>query len=63
MTRTKINTDILVIGEGSGVLSVVVGAVQMGAKVIWLGGGQDGGDCLSCGCVPSKALIAVVKSE
>ena len=32
MTRTKIRTDILVVGAGSGVLSVAVGAVQMGAK-------------------------------
>ncbi len=53
-----IKTDILVIGGGSGGLSVAAGAVQMGAKVVLLEGGEMGGDCLNYGCVPSKALIA-----
>ncbi|WP_121631264.1 dihydrolipoyl dehydrogenase family protein [Tropicibacter alexandrii] len=53
-----IETDILVIGAGSGGLSVAAGAVQMGAKVVLLEAGEMGGDCLNYGCVPSKALIA-----
>ncbi|GGX68626.1 dihydrolipoamide dehydrogenase [Tateyamaria omphalii] len=54
----RIKTDLLVIGAGSGGLSVAAGAVQMGAKVVLLEGHKMGGDCLNYGCVPSKALIA-----
>ena len=58
---TRIKTDVLVIGGGSGGLSVAAGAVQMGAKVVLLEGHKMGGDCLNYGCVPSKALIAAGK--
>lgn len=54
----KIKTDLLVVGAGSGGLSVAAGASQMGAKVVLLERGEMGGDCLNYGCVPSKALIA-----
>jgi pyruvate/2-oxoglutarate dehydrogenase complex dihydrolipoamide dehydrogenase (E3) component len=53
-----LKTDLLVIGAGSGGLSVAAGAVQMGASVILLEGHKMGGDCLNYGCVPSKALLA-----
>lgn len=53
-----IETDICVIGAGSGGLSVAAGAVQMGASVVLLEGHLMGGDCLNFGCVPSKALLA-----
>ena len=56
-----IETDLLIIGAGSGGLSVAAGAVQMGADVVLLEGGKMGGDCLNHGCVPSKALIAAGK--
>ncbi|SHG76934.1 dihydrolipoyl dehydrogenase family protein [Cognatishimia maritima] len=59
---TKIKTDLLVIGAGSGGLSVAAGAVQMGADVTLLEGHKMGGDCLNYGCVPSKALIASGKA-
>ncbi|THH34448.1 dihydrolipoamide dehydrogenase [Aliishimia ponticola] len=58
----QIKTDILVIGAGSGGLSVASGAVQMGADVVLLEGHKMGGDCLNFGCVPSKALIASGKA-
>lgn len=58
----KMKTDLLVIGAGSGGLSVAAGAVQMGAKVVLLEGHKMGGDCLNFGCVPSKALIASGKA-
>lgn len=58
----RIETDILVIGAGSGGLSVAAGAVQMGAEVVLLEGHEMGGDCLNFGCVPSKALIASGKA-
>jgi len=59
---TELKTDLLVIGAGSGGLSVAAGAVQMGADVILLEGHKMGGDCLNFGCVPSKALIASGKA-
>lgn len=57
-----IDTDICVIGAGSGGLSVAAGAVQMGARVVLIEAGEMGGDCLNAGCVPSKALIAAAKA-
>lgn len=59
---TELKTDLLVIGAGSGGLSVAAGAAQMGASVILLEGHEMGGDCLNYGCVPSKALIASGKA-
>ncbi|MDT8345212.1 MAG: FAD-dependent oxidoreductase [Thermohalobaculum sp.] len=56
-----IDTDLCVIGAGSGGLSVAAGAVQMGASVVLIEGHKMGGDCLNYGCVPSKALIAAAK--
>lgn len=57
----RIKTDLLVIGAGSGGLSVAAGAVQMGARVVLVEGGEMGGDCLNYGCVPSKAMISAAK--
>ena len=54
----RLDTDICVIGAGSAGLSVAAGAVQMGARVVLIEGGEMGGDCLNYGCVPSKALLA-----
>lgn len=62
MSQTKIKTDLLIIGAGSGGLSLAAGAVQMGAEVILLEGAEMGGDCLNYGCVPSKALLAAAKN-
>lgn len=58
----RIDTDLCVIGAGSGGLSVAAGAVQMGARVVLIEAGEMGGDCLNAGCVPSKALIAAAKA-
>lgn len=57
-----ISTDLCIIGGGSGGLSLAAGAVQMGARVILIEGGEMGGDCLNYGCVPSKALLAAGKA-
>ena len=57
----QIQTDLCVIGGGSGGLSTAAGAVQMGADVVLLEGGKMGGDCLNYGCVPSKSLIAAAR--
>ncbi len=58
----RIDTDICVIGAGSGGLSVAAGAVQMGADTVLIERGKMGGDCLNYGCVPSKALIAASRA-
>ena len=57
----RIKADVLIIGAGSGGLSIAAGASQMGASVVLLEGHKMGGDCLNFGCVPSKALIAAGK--
>ena len=56
-----IETDICIIGAGSGGLSVAAGAAQMGARTVLFEKGAMGGDCLNTGCVPSKALLAAGK--
>ncbi len=55
--------DIIVIGAGSGGLSVGLFMNQAGFRVLMISkSDQDiGGDCLNDGCVPSKALIHVAK--
>ena len=57
----KFDADLVVIGAGSAGLSVAAGAVQMGARVVLVEGGELGGDCLNTGCVPSKALIEAAR--
>ncbi len=53
-----INTDICVIGAGSGGLSVAYVAANLGRPTVLLERDKMGGDCLNYGCVPSKALLA-----
>ncbi len=54
----EIKADLVVVGAGSGGLSVASGAAQLGLRVVLFEAGEMGGDCLNYGCVPSKALIA-----
>ena len=56
-----IDTDLCIIGAGSGGLGLAAGAVQMGARVVLIEKHKMGGDCLNTGCVPSKALLAAGK--
>ena len=56
--KREIKADFVVIGAGSGGLSVAAGAAQLGRKVVLFEQGEMGGDCLNVGCVPSKALLA-----
>ncbi|HYD32304.1 MAG TPA: FAD-dependent oxidoreductase [Azospirillaceae bacterium] len=58
----RIDTDLCVIGAGSGGLSVAAGAAQMGARVVLIERSRMGGDCLNTGCVPSKAMLAAAKT-
>ncbi len=56
--KNLLKVDLCVLGAGSAGLSVAAGAVQMGASVALIEGGQMGGDCLNTGCVPSKSLLS-----
>lgn len=51
--------DLIIIGAGSGGLSVGGFMVKLGFKVLMISktAHEIGGDCLNDGCVPSKALI------
>jgi pyruvate/2-oxoglutarate dehydrogenase complex dihydrolipoamide dehydrogenase (E3) component len=55
--------DMIVIGAGSGGLSVGLFMNQAGFKVLMISKSDKdiGGDCLNDGCVPSKALIHAAK--
>src|SRR4030088_825241 len=56
-----LETDICVIGAGSGGLSVAAAAAGFGVPVVLVEKGRMGGDCLNYGCVPSKALLAAAR--
>lgn len=53
----KYDYDLIVIGAGSGGLTVAIGGAQIGAKTLLIEKEKIGGDCTHYGCVPSKALI------
>lgn len=57
----KLIYDIIVIGSGSGGLTVGIFMAKAGFKVLMVSKSDAdiGGDCLNDGCVPSKALIHV----
>jgi glutathione reductase (NADPH) len=48
--------DLIVLGAGSGGLTVAQRAARYGAKVALLESGPPGGTCVNLGCVPKKAL-------
>ena len=49
--------NLVVVGGGTAGLVAAVGAAGLGAKVALIEKNLLGGDCLSFGCVPSKALL------
>lgn len=53
--------DLIIIGAGSGGLTLAASAAQLGLKVAVIEAHKMGGDCLNYGCVPSKALLAAAK--
>lgn len=55
------DTNIVVIGAGSGGLVAAYIAAAVKAKVTLVEKNLMGGDCLNTGCVPSKALIKAAK--
>ncbi len=61
MHRHTASFDLIVIGAGSGGLSVSLGLLELGLKVLMIDKSDwhIGGECLNTGCVPSKALIHI----
>jgi pyruvate/2-oxoglutarate dehydrogenase complex dihydrolipoamide dehydrogenase (E3) component len=49
--------NLVVIGGGTAGLVAAIGSAGLGAKVALVERDLMGGDCLNCGCVPSKALL------
>lgn len=57
MTAATRTFDAVVIGAGSGGLTVAVGLAGFDKSVALVESGDVGGDCTNVGCVPSKALL------
>ncbi len=55
------DTNVIVIGAGSGGLVTALIAAAVKARVTLIERHKMGGDCLNTGCVPSKALIRSAK--
>jgi dihydrolipoamide dehydrogenase len=49
--------DAIVIGAGSGGLTVVTGLLRLGRRVALVEAADVGGDCTNTGCIPSKTLL------
>jgi dihydrolipoamide dehydrogenase len=49
--------DAVVVGAGSGGLTVAVGLARLGRRVALVERAEIGGDCTNTGCIPSKCLL------
>ncbi|MBN1665900.1 MAG: NAD(P)/FAD-dependent oxidoreductase [Anaerolineales bacterium] len=52
----------IVIGAGSGGMTVAIGLAGLGKQVALVEGHHVGGDCTNVGCVPSKTLIHLARN-
>ncbi len=59
MTNNHYST--IVIGAGSGGMTVAIGLAALGKPVALIEGEYVGGDCTNVGCVPSKTLIHLAR--
>ncbi len=50
-------SDLVVVGGGSGGFAAAIRAAEMGARVLIINQGTLGGTCVNIGCIPSKALL------
>ncbi len=57
----QFDTNVAVIGAGSGGLIAAYIAAAIKAKPVLIEKAEMGGDCLNRGCVPSKALLSISK--
>jgi pyruvate/2-oxoglutarate dehydrogenase complex dihydrolipoamide dehydrogenase (E3) component len=51
----------VVIGSGSGGLTIAIGLARLGKQVVLIEANHVGGDCTNVGCIPSKTLIHLAK--
>jgi len=51
----------VVVGAGSGGLTVAVGLARLGRRVALVEAADVGGDCTNVGCIPSKTLIGLAQ--
>ncbi len=58
--KSRFNT--IVIGAGSGGMTIGVGMAALGKDIAMIEGLHVGGDCTNVGCVPSKTLIHEAKN-
>jgi len=58
----KPSYNLVVVGAGAGGLVSAAGAAGVGARVALIESHLLGGDCLTVGCVPSKALLRCAKA-
>lgn len=56
-TPTRRRFDAIVVGAGSGGLTVAVGLGRFGRDVLLVEREHMGGDCTNTGCIPSKTLL------
>ncbi len=54
--------DAVVVGAGSGGLTVAYGLARLGKAVALVESGPVGGDCTNVGCVPSKTLLQAARA-
>ncbi len=57
----KYDYDIICIGLGPAGMAVSIMGSEMGLKVCGIEKNQIGGECMNCGCIPSKALLRIAK--
>lgn len=63
-TPSNVDCDVVVIGAGPGGYSAAFRAADLGLKVVLIERYATlGGVCLNVGCIPSKALLHVVKAK
>ncbi len=61
---SEIQTEVVVLGSGPGGYTAAFRAADLGKKVILIERYENiGGVCLNVGCIPSKALLHVSKSN
>jgi pyruvate/2-oxoglutarate dehydrogenase complex dihydrolipoamide dehydrogenase (E3) component len=61
MPRPDAPHHAIVIGAGSGGLTVAIGLAGLGRRVALIEAARIGGDCTNVGCVPSKRLIHLAR--
>ncbi len=63
VTSAKTSFDLIVIGAGSGGLTIAAFMNRIGLSVLLIDKRDEtiGGDCLNFGCIPSKALLHIAR--